>query len=71
MTHDETGRDAASPTETQDRFNLHQIAELLDAPMERVRGWLREGGVQPVHPDTPEDYGIDAVEYVRTRMHQI
>lgn len=65
------GAEPARATETQESYKLHELAQMLDAPVDKVRGWLREGGVHPVHPDNPEDYGVDAIDYVRARMHQL
>lgn len=75
MSHRESndlpGHDDASPTETGEKYSLGQLAEMLDAPSEKVREWLTDEGIHPVHPDYPEDYGLDAIEYVRVRGHQL
>jgi hypothetical protein len=59
------------PTETQEKYQLNDLAKMLDAPIEKVRAWLVDEGIHPVHPDYPEDYGVDAIEWVRVRQHQL
>ena len=61
------GAGGADPTEDRENFRLKELAEMLDAPVEKVRQWLSDEDIHPVHPDRPEDYGVDAYEFVRTR----
>jgi len=58
----------ARPTGTRNRYRLNELAEMLDAPVENVRKWLSDEGIHPIGSDHPEDYGVDAMEYVRLRQ---
>jgi hypothetical protein len=68
--NDLPGAADSQPTETGEKYALSELAEMLDAPIEKVRQWLTDGGVQPIRPDYPEDYGVDAIEYIRLKGHQ-
>jgi hypothetical protein len=68
--HDLPGADDSSVTETGEKYALSDLAERLDAPIEKVRQWLTDAGIQPIRPDYPEDYGVDAIEYIRLKGHQ-
>ncbi|MEX2541719.1 MAG: hypothetical protein WD314_07915 [Trueperaceae bacterium] len=64
------GNDDSRPTDTSEKYSLSRLAQMLDAPLEKVRAWLTDEGIHPVHPDYPEDYGVDAIEFVRLKGHQ-
>lgn len=55
------------PAEDRESFRLNELAEMLDAPVEKVRRWLADEDIHPVDPDQPDDYGMDAYEYARMR----
>lgn len=68
--NDPPGANEAFPNDDAEKHQLAELAKMLDAPVEKVRGWLQAEGIHPVHPDYPEDYGLDALEYVRLKRHQ-
>jgi hypothetical protein len=67
--NDLPGANDSHPTETGEKYALSDLAKMLDAPIERVRQWLTDGGIEPIRPDYPEDYGVDAIEYIRLKGH--
>lgn len=69
--NDLRGAGGADPADDRENYKLNELAEMLDAPVEKVRQWLRDEDIHPVHPDRPEDYGMDAYEFVRMRRHTV
>lgn len=65
--NDPGGMGGADPTEDRNSYRLNELAEMLDAPVDKVRQWLTDEDIHPVHPDQPDDYGLDAYEYARMR----
>lgn len=59
------------PDVARDRYQLQELAEMLGASGEELRVWLREAGIHPVTPGAPDEYGLDAFEFIRTRQHGI
>lgn len=60
---------AAQPSRTE--FRLHELSEMLSAPVERIQIWLHDAGVQPLDAERPDRYGPDAIELFRARGHML
>lgn len=68
---DPTKRHTDHITETQQQYDLHELSEMLDAPVEKVRVWLEEEGVEPVSEDQPEIYRSEVLEVLRGRDQMV
>lgn len=64
---DPTKRRTDDPTKTRQQYDLGELAGMLDAPVEKVRLWLQEEGIEPVADDQPDLYEADALEVLRGR----
>lgn len=54
----------------KEHYHLSELAELLDAPLETVRGWLSGAGAEPVGDD-PDTFHADTLEMLRSRQHGV
>ncbi|MDZ7703400.1 MAG: hypothetical protein U5L04_02825 [Trueperaceae bacterium] len=61
--------DKPDVTSPRDSYKLSELAEHLNAPVEKVKTWLRDADIQPVSPDRPDDYAIDSIE--KLRLYQV
>ena len=61
--------DKPDVTSPRDSYKLAELAEHLNAPVEKVKTWLRDADIQPVSPDRPDDYAIDSIE--KLRLYQV
>lgn len=68
---DPTKRHTDHITETQQQYHLNELSEMLDAPVEKVRVWLQDEGVEPVAEDQPDVYESDVLEVLRGRKHMV
>ena len=68
---DPTKRHTDHIKETKQQYDLHELSEMLDAPVEKVRVWLENEGVEPVSEDQPEVYEAEVYEVLRGRKHMV
>lgn len=68
---DPTKRHTDHIKETQQQYHLSELSDMLDAPVEKIRLWLEDEGVEPVSEDQPEIYKSDVLEVLRGRDQMI
>ena len=68
---DPTKRHTDHIKETKQHIHLNELSEMLNAPVEKVRVWLEDEGVEPVSEDQPEMYDADVHEVLRGREHML
>jgi len=56
-----------SAAESRESYRLEDVAKELNAPVEKLRTWIRGEGVEPLSPESEDEYGLDAYERIRAR----